>query len=91
LKGRRTHIGAVGGTSCSPLGRRLGYLAEKETALSSSGRNSMSKKIIVPFLATLVLASVHLAQAQQAKMYRVGVILEGGPFYAVVDGLKDGL
>jgi putative ABC transport system substrate-binding protein len=37
------------------------------------------------------LASVHLAQAQQAKIYRVGVILEGGPFYAVLDGLKDGL
>ena len=49
----------------------------------------MSKKIIVAFLATLVLVSVHLVQAQQ--VYRVGVIHEGGPFYAVVDGLKDGL
>jgi putative ABC transport system substrate-binding protein len=51
----------------------------------------MSKKIIVALLATLVLVSVHLAQAQQAKVYRIGVIHEGGPFYAVVDGLKDGL
>jgi ABC-type uncharacterized transport system substrate-binding protein len=51
----------------------------------------MSKKIVVPFLATLVLASVHLVQAQQAKVYRVGVIHEGGPYYAAVDGLKDGL
>jgi putative ABC transport system substrate-binding protein len=51
----------------------------------------MSKRIIVPLLATLGLVSVHLAQAQQAKVYRVGVIHEGGPFYAVVDGLKDGL
>src|ERR1700681_2781535 len=51
----------------------------------------MSKKIIVPFLATLVLASVHLAQAQQAKAYRVGVILQGGPDYVIVDGLKSGL
>jgi putative ABC transport system substrate-binding protein len=42
-------------------------------------------------IAALVLVSAHLAQAQQAKIYRVGVILEGGPFYAVVDGLKDGL
>jgi putative tryptophan/tyrosine transport system substrate-binding protein len=49
----------------------------------------MSKRIIVALLATLVLVSVHLAQAQQ--VYRVGVIHEGGPFYAVVDGLKDGL
>ena len=51
----------------------------------------MSKRIIVAFLATLVLVSDHLAQAQQAKVYRIGVIHEGGPFYAVVDGLKDGL
>jgi ABC-type uncharacterized transport system substrate-binding protein len=49
----------------------------------------MRKKIIVPLLATLVLVSVHLAQAQQ--VYRVGVIYEGGPFHAVVEGLKDGL
>jgi putative tryptophan/tyrosine transport system substrate-binding protein len=51
----------------------------------------MSNKIVVSFLAALVLGSVHLAQAQPAKVYRVGVVFEGGPFYAVVDGLKDAL
>ncbi len=51
----------------------------------------MNKKTVVAFLATWALASVDLAQAQQAKVYRVGVILEGGAFYAAVDGLKDGL
>jgi ABC-type uncharacterized transport system substrate-binding protein len=51
----------------------------------------MSNKIFASFLAALVLGSVHLVQAQPAKVYRLGVILEGGPFYAVVDGLKDGL
>src|SRR5258705_10295949 len=51
----------------------------------------MNKKIIFPLFAILFLASVHLVQAQQAKVYRVGVILEGGPYYAAVDGLKDGL
>ena len=51
----------------------------------------MRNKIVVSFLAALVLGSVHLAQAQPAKVYRVGVVFEGGPFYAVVDGLKDGL
>ena len=51
----------------------------------------MSKKIIIALLATLVLASVHLAQAQQAKAYRVGVIYEGGPLSLAIDGLKDGL
>jgi putative ABC transport system substrate-binding protein len=51
----------------------------------------MSMKIFVPFLATIALASAHLAQAQQPKVYRVAVIHEGGPYTAVVDGLKDGL
>ena len=31
------------------------------------------------------------AEAQQAKVYRVGVIHQGGPYKAVVDGLRDGL
>lgn len=31
------------------------------------------------------------AQTQQARVYRVGVIHEGGPYYAGVDGLKEGL
>src|SRR5258708_38842396 len=53
--------------------------------------DSVNKKIIVSLLATLVLASVHLAEAQQPKVYRVGVIHEGGPFGVAVDGLKDGL
>jgi len=61
------------------------------TTLCSSGRDSMSKKIFVPYLATLVLASAHLAQAQQSRVYRVGVIHEGGTSYEVVDGLKVGL
>ncbi len=32
-----------------------------------------------------------VAQAGQATVYRVGVILHGGPFYQVVNGLRDGL
>src|SRR6202165_3668187 len=51
----------------------------------------MRETIIGSLLASLVLASVHLAQAQQAKVYRVGVILQGGPDYVIVDGLKSGL
>src|ERR1700730_14645783 len=66
-------------------------MGKKQITLSLSGKDSMSKKLIVALLATLVLVSVHVAQAQQAKVYRVGVIHEGGPFYAVVEGLKDGL
>jgi len=48
---------------------------------------SVSKKV----LATLVLSAAHLVQGQQTKVYRVGVIHEGGPYYAAVDGLKEGL
>lgn len=50
----------------------------------------MSRQIVVPFLAILFLA-VPLAQAQQAKVYRVGVVISGGPYNSAIDGLKDGL
>ena len=37
-------------------------------------------------------AGVGAAEAQPAaKVYRVGVVLQGGPYYAVVDGLRAGL
>ena len=42
-------------------------------------------------LAILFFASVHLAQAQQPTVYRVGVVHEGGPYVAMIDGLRDGL
>ena len=51
----------------------------------------MTNKTVASFLAALVLSSVHLAQAQPARIFRIGVVHEGGPFYIVVDGLKEGL
>jgi putative ABC transport system substrate-binding protein len=51
----------------------------------------MSKNITLSFLAALALSSVHLAQAQQTKIYRIGVIQEGGPTFESVLGLKEGL
>jgi len=43
-------------------------------------------------LALGLLAAPLVAQAQPAtKVYRVGVVLEGGPYHAAVDGLRDGL
>ena len=56
-----------------------------------NGMNPVRKQMLVPCLAALVLAYAYLAQAQQGKVYRVGVVLEGGSFYAMVNGLKDGL
>ena len=32
-----------------------------------------------------------IAEAQQAKVYRIGVLLQGGPLYTIIDGLRDGL
>ena len=49
------------------------------------------KTIIVVWLVPLALALFHLAEAQQPKIYRIGVILPGGPLYEAVSGLKDGL
>ena len=51
----------------------------------------MTKKILALVLAALIPASAHLAKAQQAKVHSVGVILQGGPYYAVIDGLREGL
>ena len=49
----------------------------------------MSNKILT--LCTLLFALCFSAEAQQTKVYRVGVIHQGGPYNAVVDGLRDGL
>ena len=51
----------------------------------------MRTKLLFGALAAAVLLPVHLASAQDTKVPRVGVILQGGPWYAVVDGLRDGL
>jgi putative ABC transport system substrate-binding protein len=52
----------------------------------------MSKRIVVSLLAVLILATyINLADAGQAKVYRVEVIHQGGPYRAVVDGLREGL
>ena len=42
-------------------------------------------------LAATVLTWVHLANAQQAKVARIGVLLQGGTAYEAVDGLRQGL
>jgi len=76
------------------LGRSLiaeGFSTGLELTKESSRRDSLCKKILGVFLATLLLVPIHLAQAQQAKVYRVGVIYEGGPLGLAIDGLKDGL
>ena len=51
----------------------------------------MNNKIVVSLLTIFLLASAHLPEARQAKFYRVGVILQGGPYYEAINGLRDGL
>jgi putative ABC transport system substrate-binding protein len=47
--------------------------------------------MVATLFAISFLGSACFAQAQQVKVYRVGVILPGGPYETVIDGLKDGL
>ena len=51
----------------------------------------MSKRIFAWLLAAFCLTTVFSAEAQQSKVYRVGVILQGGPYYDAINGLRDGL
>ena len=53
----------------------------------------MDRRTFIGSVASSVLAAPlsAFAQAQQSKVYHVGVIHEGGPYNAAVDGLKDGL
>ncbi len=49
----------------------------------------MDRRTFIAVLGSVAIA--HIAQAQRAKVYRVGIILEGGPYFGHVDGLKEGL
>jgi len=51
----------------------------------------MTKKISVFLLVTILLAAVPLAEPQQTKVYRVGVLLPGSAWYEIIDGLRVGL
>jgi putative ABC transport system substrate-binding protein len=41
--------------------------------------------------ALVFLAASPVAEAQPARVYHVGVILQGGPYFPAVDGLREGL
>ena len=51
----------------------------------------MSRKIVLFLLAVMGLFYVCVSQAQQGKTYSIGIIREGGPDDAAVEGLKEGL
>jgi len=51
----------------------------------------MNKKISAFLLTTILLTIVYLAEAQQPKVDRVGVLLPGEAWYEIIDGLRVGL
>jgi ABC-type uncharacterized transport system substrate-binding protein len=53
----------------------------------------MDRRTLIGSIASSVLLAPvsSFAQTQQSKVYRVGVVLSGGWFYTLVDGLKEGL
>jgi putative tryptophan/tyrosine transport system substrate-binding protein len=51
----------------------------------------MSKKIIFFLITTAMVVSLSQAYAQQAKVYRIGVLFPGGPLSETIDGLRGGL
>lgn len=49
-------------------------------------------RVALTCLLICALLAVPLALgAQQARIYRIGVILQGGPYFAAIEGLRDGL
>jgi ABC-type uncharacterized transport system substrate-binding protein len=51
----------------------------------------VDRRAFLGTLAGALLAAPLAAGAQQARVYRIGVILQGGPYFAAIDGLRDGL
>ena len=51
----------------------------------------MSKKIIFFLITAAMVVSLSQAHAQQAKVYRIGVLFPGGPLSETIDGLRGGL
>jgi ABC-type uncharacterized transport system substrate-binding protein len=51
----------------------------------------MRNKIVCFALCAMLLALCRSANAQQQKVYRIGVLFIGGPWYETVDGLRVGL
>ena len=51
----------------------------------------MNKSIVTLVIVVAMLAFVNLAEAQQPKVYRIGIITAGGAWYETIDGLRVGL
>ena len=54
-----------------------------------SGRKILKRKIAAFLLALTALVSLCTAYAQQGKVYRIGIVRQGGSDYSAVEGLKE--
>ena len=59
--------------------------------VGNSKRKAHEKKIVSTILVTFLVATVSLVEAQQPKVYRVGILLPGDDWYETIDGLRVGL
>src|SRR5262249_56583214 len=58
----------------------------------ASGDRMVDRRAFLGTLAGGLLAAPFAAETQQAgRVYRIGVVLQGGPYFADIDGLRDGL
>ena len=51
----------------------------------------MKPRISLWLMAAIFLATVSLAEAQQPKVYRIGVLIPSDTWYETIDGLRVGL
>src|SRR2546428_10697124 len=51
----------------------------------------MERRTFLALVPGGLLAAPLAAEAQPARVYRVGVVLQGGPYLGAVDGLRKGL
>ena len=73
--------------ACGEVTREDTHAAEP--ALEGGG--ILNRNMVAALLALIGVFSVCAASAQQGKAYRIGIVREGGPDYAAIEGLKEGL
>jgi putative ABC transport system substrate-binding protein len=69
------------------------YSDNRKSKTCTELSRGIQNRILTGFLATLVFLAgdAGMAAAQQPKLYRIGVILPGGPLYETVEGLRYGM
>ena len=54
-------------------------------------RAPIGRRTFLAGTGAVLLVAPLAAEAQQARVYRIGIVLQGGPYFADIDGLRDGL